>query len=77
MLNDVNPRAIRALLGIWSTKPAGGQRLSKPDCVFRCDDELEDLKRVQETLSFTVAPSSAGGTCWRCSATTDRVRRSR
>jgi hypothetical protein len=47
MLNDVNPRAIRALLGIWSTKPAGGQRLSKPDRVFRCDDELEDLKRVQ------------------------------
>jgi hypothetical protein len=47
MLEDVNPRAIRALLGIWSTKPAEGQRLPKPDRVYRCDDELEDLKRFQ------------------------------
>jgi hypothetical protein len=47
MLEDVNPRAIRALLGIWFVKPAAGQRLPKPDRVYRCDDELEDLKRFQ------------------------------
>jgi hypothetical protein len=44
LLEDVNPRAIRPLLAIWSTKPAAGERLPKPDRVYRCDDELEDLK---------------------------------
>lgn len=44
LLHDVNPRAIRPLLAIWSTGPAAGERLPKPDRVYRCDDELEDLK---------------------------------
>ena len=44
LLNDVNPRAIRPLLAIWSTRPAAGERLPKPDRVYRCDDDLEDLK---------------------------------
>lgn len=44
VLHDVNPRAIRPLLGLWSSRPAAGQRLTKADRVFRCDDELDDLK---------------------------------
>ncbi|HMG30575.1 MAG TPA: hypothetical protein VK585_10700 [Jiangellaceae bacterium] len=44
LLEDVNPRALRALLAIWSMKPEAGERLPKPDRVFRCDDELEELK---------------------------------
>jgi hypothetical protein len=47
LLHDVNPRAVRPLLAIWSTKPAAGDRLPKPDLVYRCDDELEDLKSHQ------------------------------
>jgi hypothetical protein len=47
LLHDVNPRAVRPLLAIWSTKPAAGERLPKPDIVYRCDDELEDLKSYQ------------------------------
>jgi hypothetical protein len=42
-LEGVNPRAIRPLLAIWSTKPATRERLPKPDRVYRCD-ELEELK---------------------------------
>ncbi|HEX6577161.1 MAG TPA: hypothetical protein VF082_02260 [Jiangellaceae bacterium] len=44
LLHDVNPRAIRPLLAIWSAAPAAGERLPRPDRVYRCDDELEDLK---------------------------------
>jgi hypothetical protein len=43
VLHDVNPRAIRPLLGVWSSRPAAGRRLSKADRVFRCDDELDEL----------------------------------
>jgi hypothetical protein len=43
VLHDVNPRALRLLLGVWSNRPTAGQRLSKPDRVYRCDDELDDL----------------------------------
>lgn len=44
VLHDVNPRAIRPLLGVWSSPPAAGQRLPRADRVFRCDDELDALK---------------------------------
>lgn len=47
VLHDVNPRAIRPLLGLWSSRPATGQRLPKADRVFRCDDELDALKSFQ------------------------------
>lgn len=47
LLHDTNPRAIRPLLAIWSAKPVTGERLSKPDIVYRCDDELEELKSYQ------------------------------
>jgi len=47
LLHDVNTRAVRPLLAIWSTNPVAGERLPKPDIVYRCDDELEDLKTYQ------------------------------
>jgi hypothetical protein len=47
LLHDVNPRAIRSLLAIWSTKPSIGERLPKPERVFRCDDEIDELKSYQ------------------------------
>lgn len=46
-LHDINPRAIRPLLGLWSSRPAAGQRLPKADRVYRCDDELDDLMSLQ------------------------------
>lgn len=47
VLHDVNPRAVRPLLGLWSSRPAAGQRLPKADRVYRCDDELDDLESLQ------------------------------
>jgi hypothetical protein len=44
LLEDTNPRAIRPLLGIWSARPPADKPLPKPDLVYRCDDELADLK---------------------------------
>ncbi len=55
LLEDVNPRALRGLLAIWSTKPEAEERLPKPDHVYRCDDELEDLKSYPGDVVVHVA----------------------
>jgi hypothetical protein len=44
LLHDPNPRAYRPLLAIWDDRPAAGERLGKPDSVWRCDDELDLLE---------------------------------
>jgi hypothetical protein len=44
LLNDPAPRMIRPLLGVWSTAPVPrGGRLPKPEQVYRCDEELNEL----------------------------------
>jgi len=44
LLNDPNPRAVRPLLAVWPSPPPVGARLPKPECVWRCDDELDELR---------------------------------
>jgi len=44
LVKDVNPKAFRPLLGIWAVGPIAGQQLPMPDRVYRCDDELDDLR---------------------------------
>ena len=59
LLHDVNPRAVRPLLAIWSTKPVAGERLPKPDIVYRCDDELRTSRDIRETWwSMRLGPTS-------------------
>ena len=44
LLDDPTPRMIRPLLGVWSEEPVvEGSVFPKPDLVFRCDDDLDDL----------------------------------
>jgi hypothetical protein len=44
LLQDPAPRMIRPLLGVWSDAPVPrGGRLPKPEGVYRCDDERDDL----------------------------------
>lgn len=37
---------LAAALAIWDERPAPGERLPKPDSVWRCDDELDELPSV-------------------------------
>jgi hypothetical protein len=48
LLHDPNPRAVRPLLAIWPDRPPPGERLPKPESVWRCNDELLELESVQE-----------------------------
>ena len=44
LLNDPTPRMIRPLLGVWTEEPVvRGSAFPRPDVVFRCDDDLDDL----------------------------------
>jgi hypothetical protein len=47
LLHDPNPRAFRPLLAVWSERPPGGTRLPKPEQVWRCDDEVDQLESFQ------------------------------
>jgi hypothetical protein len=46
LLHDPNPRAIRPLLAVWTDRPPSGERLPKPESVWRCDDELLELESM-------------------------------
>ena len=44
LLHDPTPRMIRPLLGMWTEEPVvRGSVFPRPDVVFRCDDDLDDL----------------------------------
>ena len=44
LLNDPTPRMIRPLLGVWSEEPVVRESaFPRPELVFRCDDDLDDL----------------------------------
>ena len=64
MVKDVNPKAFRPLLGIWAVRPIAGQKLPKPDRVYRCDDELEDLKSLAGAVVVHEAWVDTGPHSW-------------
>ena len=44
LLHDPTPRMIRPLLGVWTEEPVvRASVFPRPDVVFRCDDDLDDL----------------------------------
>jgi hypothetical protein len=44
LLHDPAPRMIRPLLGVWRERPAVREgALPKPELVFRCDEDVDDL----------------------------------
>ena len=44
LLHDPTPRMIRPLLGVWAEEPVVRRSVfPRPDVVFRCDDDLDDL----------------------------------
>ena len=44
LLHDPTPRMVRPLLGVWREEPVVREgAFPRPDLVFRCDDELDDL----------------------------------
>lgn len=55
LLHDPNPRAVRPLLAVWSERPPAGQRLPKPQAVWRCEDELDELESSQGSVARGVA----------------------
>ncbi len=51
LLDDPTPRMIRPLLGVWSEEPVVQRGVfPKPDLVFRCDDDLDDLLSHQGSV---------------------------
>ncbi|HZB49153.1 MAG TPA: hypothetical protein VE547_08675, partial [Mycobacteriales bacterium] len=51
LLRDPAPRMIRPLLGIWSRPPeVSGGRLSRPERVYRCDEEHDRLECIQGSV---------------------------
>jgi len=47
LVHDPNVKAFRPLLAVWNERPPAGERPPKPDSVWRCDDEVDDLKSFQ------------------------------
>ncbi len=64
LLHDVNPKAFRPLLGIWAVRPIAGQQLPMPDRVYRCDDELDDLKSLAGAVVVHEAWVDTGPHSW-------------
>lgn len=70
LLQDPAPRMIRPLLGVWADEPVTRSgSFPRPDLVFRCDDDLDDLLSHQGNLvvhEAWVDTSSRGfrGTRW-------------
>jgi len=64
LLHDPNPRAVRPLLAIWPDRPPPGERLPKPESVWRCNDELLELESVQEHVEVHEAWVDTGPRSW-------------
>lgn len=64
LMHDPNPRAIRPLLAIWDERPAPGERLPKPDSVWRCDDELDELASFAGSAEVHEAWVDTGSRAW-------------
>ena len=64
LMHDPNPRAVRPLLAIWDERPAPGQRLPKPGSVWRCDDELDELKSSPGSTEVHEAWVDTGSRSW-------------
>lgn len=63
-MHDPNPRAFRPLLGIWGERPTPGERLRKPDSVWRCDDELDELESFAGSAEVHEAWVDTGSRSW-------------
>jgi hypothetical protein len=64
LVRDPNPRAVRPLLAIWDRRPARGERLPKPDSVWRCDDELDELESSAGSAELHQAWVDTGSRSW-------------
>jgi hypothetical protein len=64
LLHDPNPKAVRPLLAVWAQRPPAGQRLPKPQSVWRCDDELDELKSSQGSVVVHEAWLDTGPRSW-------------
>jgi hypothetical protein len=64
LLHDPNPRAFRPLLAVWRERPPAGERLPKPDSVWRCDDELLELESHQGDVVVHEAWVDTGPRSW-------------
>jgi hypothetical protein len=64
LMHDPNPRAVRPLLAIWGERPAPGERLPKPDSVWRCDDELDELESSPGSAEMHEAWVDTGSRSW-------------
>ena len=64
LLDDPNPRAVRPLLAIWPDRPPPGERLPKPESVWRCNEELLELESVQHHLEVHEAWVDTGPRSW-------------
>ena len=64
LLHDPNPRAVRPLLAIWSDRPPSGERLPKPESVWRCDDELLELESMPGHVTVHEAWVDTGPRSW-------------
>ena len=64
LMHDPNPRAVRPLLAIWGERPAPGERLPKPDSVWRCDDELDELESSPGSAEVHEAWVDTGSRSW-------------
>ena len=64
LMHDPNPRAVRPLLAIWDERPTPGERLPKPDSVWRCDDELDELESSAGSAEVHEAWVDTGPRSW-------------
>lgn len=64
LLDDPNPRAVRPLLAIWPDRPPPGERLPKPESVWRCNEELLELESVQQHVEVHEAWVDTGPRSW-------------
>ena len=64
LLHDPNPRAVRPLLAIWPDRPPSGERLPKPESVWRCDDELLELESMPRGVEVHEAWVDTGPRSW-------------
>ena len=64
LLNDPNPKALRPLLAVWEQPPPPRERLPKPQSVWRCDDELDELKSSQGSVVVHEAWLDTGPRSW-------------
>jgi hypothetical protein len=64
LLHDPNPRALRPLLAVWAQPPPPRERLPKPQSVWRCDDELDELKSSQGSVVVHEAWLDTGPRSW-------------